>query len=407
MKCTSRTFPARVEASWRDEPDATEARVHADGELNDAQWLDVRCSGPARPGSVAFHAPTAVWQAPGGGETQLIRTARALEDLGVRARPWVAWRDRLDPQVFRCLHLFGLSREGLELARIARVRGVKLAVSPICWYEPRSLWKLSPHPLAGFQAVTAWVWRRSGAARLTRSCWRTELLNLADIVLPNSQLEAEQLRLVFGVDSQRLVPVPNGIEPRRFTQADPELFRRQVGWESYVLYAGRIEPRKNPLGLIRALSRCEAKRLPLVILGSVVPGHENYANQVARAIDQRGAERTRWLQGITHDDPLLASAMAAARVVALPSWFETPGLAALEGAAAGAAVVVTPYGSTREIFGNWVRYARPEDREGLAREVTAAWLEGAPVGLAEWVTSRYAWSETARLTREAYDRITA
>ncbi len=36
---------------------------------------------------------------------------------------------------------------------------------------------------------------------------------------------------------------------------------------------------------------------------------------------------------LDHDDPLLASAYAAARVFALPSWFETPGLAALEAAA--------------------------------------------------------------------------
>ena len=66
-----------------------------------------------------------------------------------------------------------------------------------------------------------------------------------------------------------------------------------------------------------------------------------------------------WLGRLDHDDPLLASAYAAARVFALPSWFETPGLAALEAALAGCAVVITPYGSTREYFGGLVAYARP------------------------------------------------
>ena len=50
---------------------------------------------------------------------------------------------------------------------------------------------------------------------------------------------------------------------------------------------------------------------------------------------QRGGEAVRWLGASDHDDPLLASAYAAARVFALPSWFETPGLAALEAALAG------------------------------------------------------------------------
>ena len=44
---------------------------------------------------------------------------------------------------------------------------------------------------------------------------------------------------------------------------------------------------------------------------------------------------------------------------ALPSWFETPGLAALEAALAGCSVVITPFGSTREYFGDLVEYARP------------------------------------------------
>ena len=68
---------------------------------------------------------------------------------------------------------------------------------------------------------------------------------------------------------------------------------------------------------------------------------------------------TIWLGRLEHDDPLLASAYAAARVFALPSWFETPGLAALEAALAGCAVVITPFGSTREYFGELVEYARP------------------------------------------------
>ena len=49
----------------------------------------------------------------------------------------------------------------------------------------------------------------------------------------------------------------------------------------------------------------------------------------------RVATGVSWLGRLDHHDPLLASAYAAARVFALPSWFETPGLAALEAGPGG------------------------------------------------------------------------
>ena len=73
---------------------------------------------------------------------------------------------------------------------------------------------------------------------------------------------------------------------------------------------------------------------------------------------------------------MLASAYAAARVLALPSWFETPGLAALEAALAGCAVVVTPFGCTREYFGDRVEYARPDRPAEIGRAILRAWRDG-------------------------------
>jgi glycosyltransferase involved in cell wall biosynthesis len=113
----------------------------------------------------------------------------------------------------------------------------------------------------------------------------------------------------------------------------------------------------------------------------------------------------RWLPALSHDDPLLASSYAAARVVALPSWFETPGLTALEGALAGAAVVVTPYGSAREYFGGLVGYARPNRASEVARALATAWQAGPDPRLAAHVGSRFLWSEVARRTAGVYDQV--
>jgi glycosyltransferase involved in cell wall biosynthesis len=102
---------------------------------------------------------------------------------------------------------------------------------------------------------------------------------------------------------------------------------------------------------------------------------------------------------------LLASAYAAARVFALPSWFETPGLAALEAALAGTAVVITPLGCTREYFGDMVEYARPDRISEISSALGHAWDDGARPALREWIGSRFLWTNVARRTAEAYDQV--
>lgn len=355
-------------------------------------WAAARTQGAMLPGSVLLHAPSFAFQAPGGGENQLIQTGRHLEDLGVHVRLFSPWIDRLEDA--RLLHLFGMSREGLELARVARARGVRVVLSPICWFEPRAI-----AALAQGAVRRSWDLAKWGVKRLVPKMpgWRRSLLGLADVVLPNSEAEGRQLVTLFGIDSGKVRVVPNGVLST-FAYASEVQFRTEQGTDDFVLYAGRIEPRKNVLGLVRA---AKAAGLPLVVIGSPPPGHEDYA----RACRRLGGRTTRWVGPIDHDSPRLASAYAAARVFALPSWFETPGLAALEAALAGTAVVVTPFGCTREYFGDRVEYARPDRPSEITEALLKAWKAGADPRLASHVGSRYLWSDVAQRTAEVYDQI--
>jgi len=357
-----------------------------------AGWLADRSTGPAPPGSVLVHAPSSAFQAPGGGENQLVQTGRHLEPLGVTVRPFCPWVDRIEEA--RLLHVFGMSREGLELARVAKARRVPVVLSPICWFEPRAIAALAPDAARRAFDLAKWA-ARMAAPR--GPGWRRSLLNLADAILPNSRAEADQLVRLFGTDRRAIRVVPNGVEPR-FADADPGLFRSACSPGEFALYVGRIEPRKNVLGLARALA---AARIRLVVIGDPTPSSRDYA-QACRAA---GGTMTRWLPRMDHDDPLLASAYAAARAFALPSWFETPGLAALEAASAGCPVAITPFGCTREYFGTDAHYTRPDRPGEIARAVREAWDAGPPAGLAGRIAGRYSWSAVARLTAEVYDEV--
>jgi glycosyltransferase involved in cell wall biosynthesis len=356
-------------------------------------WLAERALGEMPSGSVIYHAPSTAFQSPGGGENQLIQTGRYLEARGVQVRPFSPWNDRLDRASL--LHLFGMSREGLQLARVARARGVPVVLSPICWIEPRAMAVLATDRLGRWANQSKW---RLKALVPRFPTWRRDLLRVADAILPNSMAEGDQLIRWFGADPDKIRPVPNGVE-ERFAHATPLAFRAIHGPSDFVLYVGRIEPRKNVLGLVEGVRKAG---LPLVVIGDALPGYEAYAADCKRA----GEGFTRWLPRVDHDDPLLESAYAAARVLALPSWFETPGLVALEAALAGTAVVITPHGCTREYFGDRVGYARPDRPIEIARVISDGWATGPDPELSSHVGKHYPWSEVARRTAEAYEQVT-
>ncbi len=338
---------------------------------------------------VLCYTPPSAMQNPGGGEVQLHKTAEHLRPLGVDVRLLDPWSDRVEDA--DRLHIFGMQPECLKMARVAARAGVRVALSPIAWHDPAAIWRLERGLVRKLRGLAGYSARRLFAAVPS---WRRELIHTADVVLPNSRAEADQLRRLFGVDPARIAVVPNGVD-QRFAVGDPTLFAERFGMRDFVLVPGRIEPRKNQLTVIEALW---GAGVDTVVLGAPHADHADYYNAC-----RRGADASVTFVGhIEHDSPLLASAYAAARVVVLASWFETPGLAALEGALAGAEVVVTELGGAREYFGDLVRYVRPDDPGAIRAAVRGAVAN--PIGsrLRDHVREHYLWQSAAQATLRAY-----
>ncbi|MBN2021378.1 MAG: glycosyltransferase [Pirellulales bacterium] len=358
------------------------------------------------------------------------------------------------------LHLFGSRPEFVAVAEEARRRGVRVVVSTIAWFDLAGYWR-GGKTLAGRVAACGRFLARAACPRLPS--WRRRLYHAADLLLPNSKAEAWQLVRYFGVRPERIRVVPNGADPR-FAAARPEAFAERygevlaaedneggpaktstggasgtqsgstggasgtqagkgmvpsppaplpragegrnravprpeplapVGVPDFVLCPARIEPRKNQLDLIRAV---RGTGLRLVILGDAVPGHEAYE---ARCRREAGPEVT-FLGRIDHDDPLLASGHAACRCLALASWFETPGLAAIEAAMSGTPLVLPEGGAAREYFGDWAQYVRPGRIGEIRRALLRAAARDRNPELARWTVEHYTWAAAARATHEAY-----
>lgn len=330
--------------------------------------------------------------APGGGERQLCAMAEELPDVGVAARLWRPWEEDLSG--VDCLHLFGSEPEQLTIVSAARRQGIPVVLSPIAWFDLAACWR-EPWPWARRSFACAKFISRAALPALPS--WRRQLYHAVDLLLPNSQAEADQLIRYFQVPPERIRIIPNGAS-RRFAAADAEPFAQHAGCREFILYAGRIEPRKNQLLFLRAM---QGVVVPVVVLGDAVPGHESYFEAC------RGAAggNVRFLPGIPHDDPLLASAYAGCGCLVLASWYETPGLVAIEAAMSGAPLVLPRGGCAREYFGELAAYVSPGDLPGIRRAALDALAGGRSPQLASLVREHFTWRTAAWATREAYELV--
>lgn len=354
---------------------------------------DASTSRPSAPSpNVLLAGKLTALDSPGGGEVQMLALCRALESAGAGARLWRPWEDRL--RGVDCLHLFGSSPEHLPVVEAAHRHGVPVVLSTITWFDLASYWR-QPRPLVRRVAASAGFLARAGCPRLPS--WRRRLYHAVDLLMPNSNAEADQLVRHFQAPTERIHVVPNGAD-ERFAGADPAPFVQHVGTRDFLLSSGRIEPRKNQLGLLRAM---HGTTVPIVLLGDAVPGYESYARKCRRAA---GSE-VRFVARLDHDDPLLSSAYAACGCLVLTSWYETPGLVALEAGMSGAPLVLPEGGSAREYFGDKAGYVRPNDLAGIRREVLQAFCRGRSSSLARHVRDNFSWAAAARATLAGYRKV--
>ncbi|HEX9005644.1 MAG TPA: glycosyltransferase [Bacteroidota bacterium] len=323
----------------------------------------------------------------GGPSTQLRNTAGSLADCGVEVKLFDSWAG-CRPGDCDLFHLFAANIGTYHLAREIHALGIPLVVSPIVYSRHSS----------GFVRMALKAGRllqRAGRGIWTDYILTADICSWAARLLPNSAAEADLVRYGFGADPALITVVPNGVD-ERFAAADPSLFRRRYGLENFILNVGHIgHGRKNVLRLIRALALIDH---PSVIIGRIIRGP--YGEACVREAAKH--KQILLIDGLDNASELLASAYAACEVFALPSLFETPGIAALEAGLAGAKIVITPYGGPREYFGPMAIYVEPGSVESIRKGIEQALAKPKRPDLRDHIRRNYLWPRIAELTVRAY-----
>ncbi len=318
--------------------------------------------------NVTYYTYPFAFDVPGGGERQLMAYRNYLKDSGIEVDLFNQW----DPHFDRCqlFHCFSVMPGVIELFNYVKNKGIKTVLSPNLWITEATK---RNYPIEA-------IWN---------------LFSLADRIIVNSYLEAENLSRVFSFDFDRFSIVYNGIEEKFLERVDEPVFREKYHIpKPYFLNIANIEPRKNQLNFLKAL-----KNYPDITLVTV--GYERdrmYAQECHRV----GSRQFIHINGLPYGSDMLRSAICNADGFVMPSTLETPSIAALEAAASGCRILITSEGSTKEYFQDYVTYVDPDDGDSITRGIEKMLSQGFDINLHLRIGWSFTWNHVVKSLADVY-----
>ncbi|MGE5812189.1 MAG: glycosyltransferase family 4 protein [Ignavibacteria bacterium] len=326
----------------------------------------------------------------GGPFIKIIETKKELEKLGHSVELFNMWNtaDRLTE--FDIIHLVGSNFSIYGFARNLHFRKINFIVEPV-FYSNHGKMFLKTASIAG-----------SITKKFIPGLWLDyefikDICSWSELITPNTSSEKELISGAFNIPSEKFKIIPNGVS-KRFLNPDPSLFIKEYGIKDFILNVGHIGPeRKNILNLVKALQEINQ---PAVIIGKMLnAGETREINKIAGR-----NKNLLFIEELPNDSPVLASAYAACDTFVLPSMFETPGIAALEASLAGAKIVITPYGGTKEYFKDMAEYVEPDSvnsiKEGIIKSLNSKKSEG----LKQFIKENFLWETVAQKILEIYKK---
>jgi len=335
---------------------------------------------------VAVLSSPMLFQTQGGLQIQILETNASLQRRGVDAR-------LIDPNIehlrnFDLVHVYSAINGNHRIAEHGKTFGLPVVTSPLL----QPIWNRS------FGRRARLLDRLIG--RLTHWDVKTEYrhiescLSNSDILIALGEVERRSMVDAFRIDTKRIRVIPNGI-PQRFFDASPALAMARLGGKTdFVLCVAAINQYKNQLSLVRAL---EGSHRHVVLVGECLPSEEPYLRQI------QDHPHVTYLGRLDYDDPLLASAYAAAGVFCLPSQSEVMPLSILESLATGTPVVSTRnHSMDMKSFAELVQEVDPNDVNEIRSSIEAVLNQPPTPEACKAAVRNFTWDAVAEAVNQCY-----
>ncbi len=267
-----------------------------------------------------------LFQKSGGLQIQVQETLIALSAIGVNVKIFDIINDKLED--FDILHVFGIANGNDSIVKVAKQLGLKVVLSPLArcsWTKKRAKIAKLSDKIVG--KLTHWHVKSDYAM-----C--NEAYRLSDHVVFLGEQEYISVKSAFNLDKNNCSIVSNGINQRYF-QTNGDAYRDKYAANlsvPLILVVASVNKRKNQLALAEALQGfpCE-----IHIVGPCISSDQDYLNRI------QSFKHVKYIGYLDNNDPMLASAYAAADLFCLPSLQEVLPLTIFEALAAGTPVAAT------------------------------------------------------------------
>lgn len=338
----------------------------------------------------------------GGDTIQIENTAKALSHFGVNVDIVLCNNMRIDYKQYDLIHFFNIIRPADIIYHIDRTT-IPFVVSPI--YLTYHDLITHDKTIKGLLLSAFGKHEQEYVKCIARNIFNSEkiiskkyllfghkrsieyILKRCSCLLPNSKSEYERLKTDFNIAGHFSV-IPNAVDTSIFYEAK-ETKRK----EKSILCVARIEPLKNQLNIIRALSGTDYR---LTIAGAISRNHRAYfeackneATSNVTFIDYSSQKEVARLYN-EHETHVLAS------------WFETTGLSTLEAAVCGCNIVITDKGDTKEYFQDVGYYCDPADTRSIREAIEQAMNSAKNKDFPKKIIRENNWEQTAKKTYDAY-----
>lgn len=230
--------------------------------------------------------------------------------------------------------------------------------------------------------------------------WMNKMIvKYADLILTPSQFSKNELKKYYKIDEEKIKVMPLGYDSNVFKSLG-------MSREPMIMSLGRLEEKKNTVGIIKAFNILKEKNkdLKLMLVGTPRVGYEKIKAEIESSLNKSDILLPGW-----RSEQEIVVLLNKASVFLIPSLYEGFGLPVLEAMACGAPVVASSGNSLAEVGGDAVLYADPRNVDEVAAS-TGKLLddrnlreEKIKAGLER--VKNFSWEKTGANTWEAIGKI--